>query len=172
MAKVANLVAEFLRDQGIRHVFCISGGASLHLIHGIADTEGIDYVCPQTEQAAGFAADSYARLTGLGCALATSGPGATNLITAIGSSYYDSIPVLYLTGNVTRARMSGGRVRQLGFQETPIVEMVTPITKYAHTCSDPSFVIANIHTCLYDMRFGRPGPGLVDIPDDIQRAEL
>jgi acetolactate synthase-1/2/3 large subunit len=170
--KVANLVAEFLRDQGIKHVFCISGGASLHLIHGIADTEGIDYVCPQTEQAAGFAADSYARLKGIGCALATSGPGATNLITAIASSFYDSIPVLYITGNVTTKRMSGGRVRQLGFQETPIVPMVKPITKYALTVMEPDAVIGCIKGCIMEMKAGRPGPGLIDIPDDIQRAEI
>ena len=170
--KLANRVAEFLRDQGIKHVFCISGGASLHLIHGIADTEGIDYVCPQTEQSAGFAADSYARLRGLGCALATSGPGATNLVTAIAASYYDSIPVLYLTGNVTRARMSRGRVRQLGFQETPIVEMVQRVTKYALTVMDEREVIQRMKDCLHKMKEGRPGPGLIDIPDDIQRAEL
>ena len=170
--KVANLVAEFLRDQGIKHVFCISGGASLHLIHGIADTEGIEYVCPQTEQSAGFAADSYARLRGLGCALATSGPGATNLVTAIAASYYDSIPVLYLTGNVTRARMSRGRVRQLGFQETPIVQMVEPITKWAHTVMHAKDVINSLKFCLTKMNEGRPGPGLIDLPDDLQRAEI
>src|SRR5437899_2533310 len=178
MPNVSNLVAEFLRDQGIKHVFCISGGASLHLIHGIAETEGIDYVCPQTEGACGFAADSYARLRGLGCALATSGPGATNLVTAIAASYYDSIPVLYITGNVTTKRMSGGRVRQLGFQETPIVDMVRPIVNYAATVMLPSEVLSHLAVCIDFMRHGvhpsnrRPGPGLIDIPDDIQRCVL
>ena len=170
--KVAKAVAEFLRDQGLKHVFCVSGGASLHLIHGIAETEGITYVCPQTEQAAGFAADSYARLTGLGCALATSGPGATNLVTAIASSWYDSIPVLYLTGNVTTGRMSRGRVRQLGFQETPIVEMVRPITNWAYTVMDARKVIYALEDAISSMKTGRPGPALIDIPDDIQRAEI
>ena len=153
-------------------MFCISGGASLHLIHGIAETEGISFVCPQTEQSAGFAADSYARLRGLGCALATSGPGATNLVTAIAASYYDSIPVLYLTGNVTRARMSGGRVRQLGFQETPIVEIVQRITKYANTPMSEHEVIPSLEACIKKMKEGRQGPGLVDIPDDLQRSEV
>lgn len=171
--KVANLVAEFLRDQGIQHIFCISGGASLHLIHGIAETEGIDYVCPQTEQAAGFAASAYSRLRGLGCAIATSGPGATNLVTAIAADYYDSIPVLYITGNVIRARMSGDSgVRQTGFQETPIVKMVAPITKWAETIMYPENVIIGLKTCLKAMREGRPGPGLIDLPDDIVRAEI
>lgn len=172
MLKVANRVAQFLRDKGIKHVFCISGGASLHLIHGIHDTEGIDFVCPQTEQAAGFAADSYARLRGLGCAIATSGPGATNLVTALAASYYDSIPVLYITGNVTTKRMSYGRVRQTGFQETPIVDMIKPVTKYAVTVMRADSVIVELATALGYMRTGRPGPALIDIPDDIQRAEL
>ena len=72
----------------------------------------------------------------------------------------------------TTKRMSGGRVRQLGFQETPIVEMVKPITKYAYTCTQPLTVISVLVECLRYMNDRRPGPGLVDIPDDIQRAEL
>lgn len=170
--KVANRVAQFLRDKGIEHVFVISGGASLHLIHGINDTEGIDFVCPQTEQSAGFAADSYARLRGLGCAIATSGPGATNLVTAIAASYYDSIPVIYITGNVTTKRMSTNGVRQTGFQETPIVEMVKRVTKYAAEPMIPQAVIPELEMALKIAQSNRPGPILISIPDDIQRAEL
>ena len=130
--KVANAIAEFLRDQGIKHVFCISGGASLHLIHGISETEGITFVCPQHEQAAGFAADAYARLTGFGCCLATSGPGATNLLPPLAACFYDSVPCLFITGQVTVGRMgTGWNVRQHGFQFTPIVDVVRSITKYA-----------------------------------------
>lgn len=171
--KVAKAIAEVLLYHGIKHVFAISGGASLHLIHGIADTEGIDFICPQTEQAAGFAADAYARFNGLGCAIATSGPGATNLITAIAASYYDSVPVLYLTGNVTRARMSGDSgVRQTGFQETPIVEMVRAVTKKAVLAMEPETVIPELRALLALAKAGRPGPVLLDVPDDIQRASI
>lgn len=175
--KVALAVAEFLRNVGIRHVFTVSGGADLHLIHAIADTDGIDYVCPQTEQGASFAADAYARLNGIGCALATSGPGATNLITGVAASYYDSVPVLYLTGNVTTFRQAktlfkANPPRQYGFQETPIVEMVACITKYAVMTDSPKGTMNALNHALYLMRNGRPGPVLVDIPDDIQRAEL
>ena len=171
--KVANLIAEFLRDNGVKTVFCISGGASLHLIHGISETEGITYVCPQTEQAAGFAADSYARLKGFGCAIATSGPGATNLVTAIAASYYDSIPVLYLVGNVTTKRMSGDSgVRQRGFQETPIVEIVKKITKYAAEPMISQAVIPELKMALKIAQSNRPGPVLISIPDDIQRSEV
>ena len=170
--KVANLVAEFLRDQGVRHVFCVSGGASLHLIHGIADTEGISYVCPQNEQAASFAADAYARLNGLGVALATSGPGATNLVTGIAASFYDSVPVLYLTGNQTVSRMETYGTRQYGFQSTPIVPMVREITKHAHCVLFPQDVLANLEFAMKIMRDGRPGPVLIDLPDDVQRASV
>lgn len=172
--KVANAIAEWLRDHGIKHVFCISGGASLHIIHGIADTEGITYVCPQTEQAAGFAADAYARLTGCGCALGTSGPGATNLITAVGSSYYDSVPVLYLAGQVTTSRFARryGAVRQFGFQETPIVSMVREITVYADEPMTAAAVIPTFDAAWHAMHHARKGPALISVPDDVQRAEI
>lgn len=170
--KVAIQVAEFLRDQGIKHVFCISGGASLHLIHGIAETEGIDYVCPQNEQSASFAADAYARLTGLGCALATSGPGATNLVTGIAASFYDSIPVIYLTGNQTVERMKTYGTRQYGFQSTPIVPMVKDITKWATCIQRPEETLTMLKVGIAHAKEGRPGPVLIDIPDDIQRANV
>src|SRR3954469_8417367 len=106
--KLSDVIARFLAQQGIKHAFVVSGGASLHLIHSIAETPGVTYVCPQHEQAGAMAADAYARVSGgLGCAVATSGPGATNLITGICSAYYDSVPVLYLTGNVATFRAKG-----------------------------------------------------------------
>ena len=170
--KLSDAVAKFLA-QHVRRVFVISGGASLHLIHSIAETEGIDYVCPHHEQAAGFAADAYARILGFGCAIATSGPGATNFITPIAASYYDSVPVLYLTGQVTTGRMTGSSgVRQMGFQETPIVPMVRPVTKFAETLMQPERVIEMLRAAVALAQEGRPGPVLVDIPDDLQRAEI
>ena len=172
--KVSNAIAEWLHDHGIKHVFCVSGGASLWIIHGIQDTNGIDFICPQHEQAAGYAADAYARLTGAGCALGTSGPGATNLVTAIASSFYDSVPVLYIAGQVTTARMAHnyGAVRQFGFQETPIVGMVKEITKYACEPMLPSTVLPFLNKCWTAMQTGRKGPALISVPDDVQRAEI
>src|SRR3990167_5914469 len=163
--KLSDVVARFLA-QHMKHVFVVSGGASLHLIHSIAECEGIDYICPHHEQAAGFAADAYARLRGLGVAITTSGPGATNLITAIAASYYDSIPVLYVTGQVTTGSMTGSLgVRQIGFQETPIVEMVRPITKFVETLMQPERMLIMLEAAVAVAREGRPGPVLVDIPD-------
>jgi len=172
--KLSDIVAQFLAEQGIGHVFAISGGASLHLIHSIAETEGTTYVCPQHEQAAAYAADAYARVTGgLGCAVATSGPGATNLITGICSSYYDSVPVLYLTGQVATFRAKGDTgVRQIGFQETEITDICKTITKYAVLIKDPYRVRYELQKAIAIAKAGRPGPVLVDIPDDLQRMDI
>src|SRR4029077_13698723 len=169
--KLSNVVAQFLAEQGIKHAFVVSGGASLHLIHSIAETPRTRYVCPQHEQAEGTAADGYARVSGgLGCAVATSGPGATNLITGICCSYYDSVPVLYLTGQVATFRAKGDTgVRQIGFQETEIVDICRTITKYAGLVKAPYRVRYELQKAVAIAKSGRPGPVLVDIPDDLQR---
>ena len=172
--KLSDVVAEFLAKEGIKHVFAISGGASLHLIHSIAENKGTGYVCPQHEQAGAYAADAYARVSGgMGCAVATSGPGATNLITGICSSYYDSVPVLYLTGQVATFRSKGDTgVRQVGFQETEIVDICRTITKYAVLVTDPYRVRYELQKAVAIAKSGRPGPVLVDIPDDLQRMDI
>lgn len=167
---VADRVAELL-SQHVKKVYLVCGGADLHLIHAIARRTDISYRCPQTEQAAGFAADAYARVTGFGCAIATSGPGATNLLTAVLASFYDSVPVLYITGQVATFRQTqDAAVRQTGFQETAIVEMVTSCTKYAAMVKRVEDVIPEIEKAIGFALEGRKGPVLVDIPDDIQRT--
>ena len=170
--KAALAIAHFLRDAGLKHVFAISGGSSLHLIHGIADTEGIDYVCPQHEQAGGFMADAYARNSGLGCAIATSGPGFTNLLTPIAVSFADSIPVLYIVGNTATSRLETYGTRQVGFQYTPTVEIAKAITKYAVTVTKKEMILPELAKCLRIAKEGRQGPVLFDIPDDLQRADV
>ncbi|MDO8794116.1 MAG: thiamine pyrophosphate-binding protein [Vicinamibacterales bacterium] len=172
--KLSDYVASFLKDQGIGHVFAVTGGASLHLIDSIARTPGIEFVCPQHEQGGAMAADAYSRATGnLGCALATSGPGATNLVTGIICSWFDSVPVFYLTGQVTTFRLKGDSgVRQLGFQETEIVEMCKPVTKYAVMVTDWKQIRYEMEKAVHIAKAGRPGPVLVDIPDDLQRMDI
>ena len=106
--KVSDVVAEFIASKSINHIFAISGGASLHLIHSIADHPNLECVCSHHEQASAMAADSYARVTNnIGVCVATSGPGATNLVTGISGCFYDSIPLLVITGQVSTFRMSG-----------------------------------------------------------------
>ena len=171
--KLANYVAQFLAKQGIRHVFAISGGSSLRLIHGLAETPGIDFICPQHEQAGAMAADGYSRAAGLGAAVATSGPGATNLMTGVGCAYYDSVPVIFITGQVATFRMRGETgVRQIGFQETATIDIYKPITKYAALITDPAKIRYQLEKACYLAKSGRPGPVLLDIPDNIQREKI
>lgn len=171
--KLSDYVADFLARQGIRHVFIVSGGASIHLLHSIAEHPDIEHICPHHEQAGAFAADAYARVTGMGCAIGTSGPGATNLITGIAGCWYDSVPCLFITGQVASFRSSAGTgVRQMGFQETPIVDMVRPITKAAIQIRHPQEIMAALNYAVLLAKQGRSGPVLVDIPDDFQRADV
>ena len=171
--KTTDLIAEFLAKQGIERVYTVSGGGDLHLIDSICKRSDIRIICPQNEQGASFAADAEARLVGIGCALATSGPGATNFVTGIATSYYDSVPVLYLTGNQTRQRLGTGLgVRQFGFQSMPFVELCKTITKYAVIVMDEKDTLYELEKALWLAKEGRKGPVVVDIPDDIQRAEV
>lgn len=173
--KVSDAIAEFLARH-VRHVYTISGGADLHIIDSIAKRSDIQIRCPQNEQSAGFAADAYARVTQrLGCALVTSGPGATNLVTPIATSYYDSISVLYITGNQTRDRCNSYGTRQYGFQATPFVELVygeKPICKWAVQITVPELVVETLEMAVKTAQEIRRGPVVVDVPDDIQRCNI
>jgi len=172
--KVTDYIAERLSQEGVEVVFGVSGGAALHLLHSIKIKKGINLVTTHHEQAAAMAADSVARITNkISVAIATSGPGATNLITGIAGCYYDSVPVVFITGQVSTTRLSGDSgVRQLGFQETPIVKMVELITKYATQIKKPEEIMLELDKCIKIALSGRKGPTLIDIPDDIQRMEI
>jgi acetolactate synthase-1/2/3 large subunit len=172
--KVTDVIAEFVSSIGTSKVFGISGGASLHLLNSIQKHEHIDLVCLHHEQSVAMAAEAYSRISGkVGVGIVTSGPGATNLITGIAGAYYDSIPVIYFTGQVSTTRRKGtSGVRQRGFQETPIVEMVREVTKFAYTIQSVDEVIPMLQKA-YDLcKSGRSGPVLLDIPDDIQRMSI
>ena len=172
--KLAEYIALFFANLGIRHAFVVSGGASLHLIHAVDKIDGITYICCHHEQAAAMSADAYFRVTGKpGLAMTSSGPGATNLITGICGCYYDSIPTVFITGQVSTFRMSvNDEVRQVGFQETPIVEIVRPVTKYAVQIQDPNQIRYELEKAYFLATSGRPGPVLIDIPDNIQRMTI
>jgi len=172
MIKLSEYVTQFLVDNGVSCAFGVSGGASIHLLHSISENSSIKLICPHHEQSGAMAADGYARSSGkLGVAVATSGPGATNMITGICCSYYDSVPVLYLTGQVSTFRAVGNTgVRQVGFQETPITEMVSPITKYCVKIKNPAEIKYELQKAIHIAKSGRPGPVLIDIPDNFQRT--
>lgn len=172
--KLSDYVASFLAEQGVRHVFLITGGAAVHLVDSIGRNPDIDYICVQHEQAGAMAAEAYSRVTqNLGVALATSGPGATNLVTGVCCAYFDSIPTLFITGQVPQSQLKRDYlVRQLGFQETDVVSMFKSITKSAVLVDSPERIKYFLEQAVYLAKSGRPGPVLLDIPDDIQRAEV
>lgn len=172
--KVSDFIAEFLVKKGVKSVFELSGGMITHLLDSLNQKTDINIITMHHEQAAAFAAEGYARVTGLpGIALATSGPGATNLLTGIGSCYFDSTPAVFITGQVNRHELKGDReIRQLGFQETDIISMATPITKACFQISDPDTIPAIFEQAFKIALEGRPGPVLIDIPMDVQRCQI
>ncbi len=172
--KLSDFIAEFLHQQGTRHVFVVSGGAIIHSIDSVARHPGMHYVCVQHEQAAGAAADAYWRTCGkVGALMVTSGPGATNLTTSLCNAYFDSIPLLCICGQVTTPRLRpSANLRQKGFQETDIVSLFSSITKYVYRVMDPYEIKYQLQKALYLAQEGRPGPVALDIPDDLQRMDI
>jgi acetolactate synthase I/II/III large subunit len=171
---VSQYVARFLKAQEIRSVFELSGGMIMHLLDAIQQEGGIDLVNVYHEQAAAFAADAVGRMSGKpGVAFGTSGPGAINLLTGVGSSFFDSSPTVFITGQVNRHEQKGSKgIRQLGFQETDIVAMAQPITKLAVRVTEPEQVIELLPKAFALATSGRPGSVLIDIPMDVFRAQI
>lgn len=172
--KVSDYIALFLEKKGIKSVFELSGGMITHLLDSLSQKTNINIVTMHHEQSASFAADAYGRVTGLpGVALATSGPGATNLLTGIGNAYFDSSPCIFITGQVNRHEQKGDRdIRQLGFQETDIVAMAKPITKACFLINEPNDIPEILEKAFSIALSGRSGPVLLDIPMDVQRQNI
>lgn len=153
-------------------VFGYQGSSVSHLIDSVC-REGLLYVQNYHEQASSFAACGYAEESGkLGVALSCSGPGATNLITGIANAYYDSLPCLFVCGQVSTHESKDNESRQNGFQETKITRIVESITKYCVEVRDPEDVQVELEKCIQIAKDGRPGPTLLSIPHNIQTAEI
>ncbi|MCH5275280.1 MAG: thiamine pyrophosphate-binding protein [Lachnospiraceae bacterium] len=173
--KVSDYIVDFLIQKEIKDVFGYPGGMVTHLMDSFRKREPeIHAHVNYHEQGAAFAACGYAQASGkMGVAYATSGPGATNLITGICNAWFDSIPVLFITGQVNTFEAKGGlAVRQRGFQETDILAMVNGITKYCAYVSRPEDIGWELTKAWYCANEGRKGPVLLDIPMDVQRAEV
>lgn len=170
----SEIIIDFLVDKKIDRIFDLSGGMIAFLEDEISKRDNIDCVPMHHEQAAGFAAEGYSRKSqNFGVAIATSGPGATNLLTAVGSSYFDSIPTLFITGQVNTENIKKSKdIRQEGFQETDIVNMVKPITKYCSMILKPDRLLYELEKAHFIMKDGRQGSVLLDIPIDVQRSEF
>jgi len=172
--KLSEYVIDSLAEHGITHIFEVCGGALAHMLDSVYGRTDITTVSMHHEMAAAIAAEGYARASeNFGVAMATSGPGATNLITGIGSCYFDSIPCLYITGQVNTYEYKFDKpVRQIGFQETDIVSVVKPLVKKAVLVKNPGDIASTMDDLYNLMKSGRPGPVLLDLPLNIQRAEV
>jgi acetolactate synthase-1/2/3 large subunit len=172
--KLSDYVIDQIHSKGSRHVFGMSGGSAVHLFDSAARHPDVSTTFVAHEQSAAMAADGYSRISGnLGTCVVTSGPGATNLLTGVCCSYYDSVPTLILTGQVATHRLKGERnVRQVGFQETDTLSIFSSVTKYAEQLLDPTRIGYLLDRAYFEATSNRPGPVLVDIPDDLQRVQV
>lgn len=171
--KVISYISEFLKSKDIHTVFQLQGGMITRIIDELHRDGSFEIVSMHHEQSCAMAADAYARVTNKpGIALATSGPGATNLITGIGNCFFDSIPAIFITGQVNLNEQKGDKpIRQLGFQETDIVSIVKPITKAAIALKNALDFPEILHDAYNIALNGRPGPVLIDIPMNLQSAD-
>lgn len=174
--KGSEYIAKFLKAIDVDKVFQVQGGAISFMVDAIAREPGMEVICFQHEQAAAMAADALWRTNGkLGVSMATSGPGASNLITGIACGYYDSIPSLHIAGQVNYEEQKlyrGAPVRQAGFQQMDIVSMVKPVAKYAVAVTDHEQLRRELKRCVEEAYSGRMGPVLIDIPMNLQNSEM
>jgi acetolactate synthase I/II/III large subunit len=165
--RAADALCEALKAEGVRHVFGIPGGANLPTYDALYDAD-ITHIQVRHEQGGGHAAEGYAKASGrVGVALATSGPGATNLVTAIADAIMDSVPTVFITGQV-RTELIGTD----GFQEADVSGITLPIVKHSFMVTDPRQIPEYVHEAFHIASTGRPGPVLIDVPQDLSRADI
>jgi acetolactate synthase-1/2/3 large subunit len=177
MIKLSDYVIGKLADWGVRDIFLVAGGGAMHLNDSIGKEPRIRFICNHHEQASAMAAEAYARITGMpGVINVTTGPGAINALNGVFGAWTDSIPMLIISGQVKRETCmatTGMRgLRQLGDQEVDIVRMVAGITKYAVLIDDPASIGYHLERAWHLAKSGRPGPCWLDIPVDVQSAQI
>ena len=166
--KGSDCVVECLVREGVDVIFAYPGGASQELHQSLARTDKIRVILPRHEQGGSFAAEGYARATGkVGVCMATSGPGATNLVSAIADAFMDSIPMVAITGQVYSKYIG-----KMAFQETDFYGMTLPIVKHSYLVLDVRELPKIFKEAFHLARSGRPGPVIIDIPKDIQQAKF
>ena len=174
--KASDAVAKFLIAHKVQTCFELVGGMITHLLDSFAESGQFNIVSMHHEQSAAFAAEGvarHARGKTIAVAMGTSGPGATNLLTGIGSCWFDSVPCLFITGQVNTHELKGDRaIRQQGFQELDIVTVAHSLTKYAVRVDAAVDLLPQLHKALSIALSGRQGPVLLDIPNDVQRADI
>jgi acetolactate synthase-1/2/3 large subunit len=172
--RASDYIISRLEKEGVKHIFVVTGGGGMYLIDSLGRSKNIRYVPNHHEQACAMAAEAYARVSkNLGVALVTTGPAGTNAITGVGCAWTDSIPMLVLSGQAKTAHLIGDSgLRQKGFHEVSISKIVEPITKYAVTVTDPNTVVYHLEKAIFLAKNGRPGPVWLDVPLDIQSADI
>jgi acetolactate synthase I/II/III large subunit len=177
--KLSDYVVRFIAEQGVKHVFLVTGGGAMHLNQSLGAEKAIEPVCNSHEQASAMCAEAYAKVTNhLGVCMVTTGPGGTNAVTGVAGAWLDSTPMLIVSGQVKRPdRMFDEHgqplgMRQLGVQEVDIVSIVKPITKYAVTVLEPNDIRYHMEKAVYLALNGRPGPVWIDIPLDVQASPI
>ena len=172
--KVAKIIADFLVEKGVTHLFTVTGGGAMHMNDAFGHKEGLTCIYNHHEQACSIAAEGYARLTGrIAGVCVTSGPGGTNAITGVLGGWQDSIPMFVVSGQVKRETTTWSTdvpLRQLGDQEFQIVDSVKNMTKYAVMITTPEEIVYHLEKAWYLATNGRPGPVWLDIPLDVQAA--
>jgi acetolactate synthase-1/2/3 large subunit len=166
----------FLAERGVRHVFLVTGGGAMHLNDAVGREKRWTWICNHNEQACAIAAESYARLSNrIALVNVTTGPGGVNALNGVYGGFVDSIPMFIVSGQVKRATIAGNTglpLRQLGDQEVDIVAMAKPVTKYAVCIQDPGSIRYHLEKAWHLATSGRPGPVWLDIPIDVQSAQI
>ncbi len=169
--KVTDYILKELERLGVKHVFGVTGGAVANLIDAFSRSK-IKFITCQHEQAAAMAADAYSKINGYGVVMVTSGPGGTNTTTGIASSYFDSTPLLVITGQVSTFDLKKNTVRQRGFQEIDMCKVMEPVTKFSFMVKEPKNVPFILDELIRISLDKRKGPVHLDLPMDVQQGEI
>lgn len=172
--KASDYIVSFFEQQGIAHIFGYIGGMITHLVDSIDRNSNVQFIQTYHEQTAAIAAEGYALESGkFGVAICTSGPGVTNMMTGIADAYFGNIPTIFISGQVNTYEYKYDKpIRQQGFQEMEVVNMVKPITKYAVLLDNAEDIRYELEKAVYIAKTGRKGPVVIDLPMDISRAEI
>lgn len=172
--KLSDYIWDYISKLGVRHVFMFPGGGAMHLVDSLGKNGDLEYVTLLHEQACAMAAETYSRIDyNMGVALVTTGPGGTNTVTGVAAAWLESTPILVISGQAkTEDLKENYGVRQRGNQEIGIVDIVSSITKYAVTVKEPAMIKYHLDRAVYEAKNGRPGPVWIDIPLDIQAADI
>ena len=176
--RVADFVANFIYEElNVQHVFTVTGAGIMHLTDGLVSHKKLKTICPHHEQTASMALEAYSRATeNFGVGIFTTGPGCTNTITGLAGAWQDSVPCLFISGQVKKSEASANsgikNLRQFGVQELDIIPIIKSITKYAVTINRPEKIRYELEKAVHIAKTGRPGPVWIEIPMDVQSAKI